>query len=324
MRNQYGLVVAAAAVLLLPAYGQQESPSAASASSSKTQAPAVSQELAALKAENQTLQTELTAMRAQVEELKLTPQVLLARVTQSLAADKVADAERDSASLDQRFVGSAQAKAATAALARYAEVAAAREAKAKALEARGFYALPAQRAPTFDGMTVRVESLQMGNRWQFDVHDDEGHYRDAERGKTFVLLRTTLHSTDKGPDLPDIGIYRINGQKMTRLAQMRYEFRRWSSYGTFIGLHHDFSNDFAHTPAIPFNAAASISADDAKQPFAVVVTGELCHERGKKISQPDVAYSLRYNCSAKSELSTEDFAKGRHQVLAFFNRPKEM
>lgn len=317
-----------AASLLLSACGKQDAPVAAAAATGATAkpdatAPATSSaETERLKADNAKLQAEAAVLRKQVEELSLTPQVLLARVTVALAADKAAEARQASEALDKRFAGSEQAKAAKAALSRNEAAVAAREAQAKALEARGFYALQPQSAPTISGVTVRVESLQLGGRWQFDVHGDEWHYRDAERGERFVLLRTTLQSTDKSPDLPDVGVYRIDGKKMTRLAQMRYQFRRWSSYGTFIGLHHDFKNDFSHTPAIPFNAAASISDEDARKPFAVVVTGELCHERGSRIGQPDVVYSPRYSCSSKAELDADDFAKGDYRVLAFFNRPK--
>lgn len=319
---------ALAASLLLSACGKQEPPVATAAAAGATAkpnatAPAMSSaEIERLKAENAKLQAEAAVLRKQVEELSLTPQVLLKRVTEALAAGKAADARKAGETLDTRFAGSAQAKEAKATLARHELAVAAREAQAKALEARGFYALQPQSAPTIMGVTVRVESLQVGGRWQFDVHGDEWHYRDAERAERFVLLRTTLHSTDKSPKLPDVGVYRIDGKKMTRLAQMRYEFRRWSSYGTFIGLHHDFKNDFAHTSAIPFNAAASISDEDARKPFAVVVTGELCHERGSTIGQPEVVYRLNYSCSSKADLNAEDFANGGYRVLAFFNRPK--
>lgn len=261
-------------------------------------------------------------LRTRVDELSLTPPILLARVTDALTKGRPEDARQASKALDVRFSESPQAKSARAALADYDEAAKARDAQAKALEARGFYGLQVQNTPTIAGITARIESIKLGGRWTFDTHGDEWHYRDAERGERFVLLLTTLSSTAKNPNLPDIGIYRIDGKKMIRLAQMEYNFRRWSSYATFIGLYHDFKNDFAYTKAISFNAAASISDEDAKKPFAVVASGSLCHERGSKIGQPEVQYSLRYDCPSKSELDTNDFTKGGYRVLAFFNRPK--
>lgn len=307
-----------AASLSLSGCGKQEAPTSAGVTAPATSAV----ETERLKTDNAKLQAEVEALRKQVQELSLTPQLLLARVNEALEADKVTEARQASDALDKRFADSAQAKAARAALTKHEAAVAEREAKAKALEARGFYALQPQSAPTVSGVTVRVESLQLGKRWQFDVHGDEWHYRDAERGEHFVLMRTMLQSPNKNPKLPDVGVYRIDGKKMTLLAHMNYEFRRWSSYGTFIGLHHDFKNDFAHTPTVPFNAAASISDEDAKKPFAVVATSELCHERGSKIGQPEVVYRRRYDCSSKADLDADDFIKGGYRVLAFFNRPK--
>ncbi len=314
--------------VLLVACGK-ESGSAGSHSSPAPAAVATpTAEAERLKVENTKLQAEVATLRRQVEELGLTPQALLARVTDALAAGRPAEARATSDALEKRFADSAQARAAKSALSRYDAELAAREDQAKALEARGFYALQPQKAPTMNGVTVRVESLQLGGRWTFDVHGDEWHYRDAERGERFVLLKTTIQSTDKRPDLPDIAVYRIDGKTMSLLAQVRYEFSRWSSYGAFIGLHHDFKNDFAHTPAVAFNAAASISEEDARKPLAVVATGDLCHERGTKNGQPEVVYTPSHRCSPKAELSTDDFAnRGNlanrgHHVLAFFNRPK--
>lgn len=310
--------------LLFAACGKQEAPVTTGVQGQANAAqPAMSAaEVEELQAENRKLRAEITTLRDQVHELSLTPDVLLTRVNDALAVDRVDEAGQAREALNKRFAGSAQTKAANAALAKYDAVVAQRAARAKALEARGFYALQPEKAPVVGGVTVRVESLQMGGRWQFDTHGDEWHYRDAERGERFVLMRTAIHSADKSPNLPDVGVYLIDGKKMTRIAEMRYEFRRWSSYGTFIGLHHDFKNDFAHTSTVPFNAAASISVANASQPFAVVVTGELCHERSSVIGQPDVAYKFRHSCSSKAELDVDDFANGSYRVLAFFNRPK--
>ncbi len=308
MKNTTSIGAVLAASLLLSACGKQDVTATA--------------ETERLTADNAKLQAEVVALRKQVEELSLTPQLLLARVNEALVADKTVEARQASDTLDKRFADSAQAKAAKAALTKYEAAVAEREAQAKALEARGFYALQPQSAPTISGVTVRVESLQLGKRWQFDAQSDESYYRDAERGERFVLMRSTVQSTDKNPKLPDVGVYRIDGKKMTLLALMSYEFRRWSSYGTFIGLYHDFKNDFAHTPAVPFNAAARVSDEDASKPFAVVVTGELCHERGSKSGQPEVVYRRLVSCASKTDLEVDDFAKGGYRVLAFFNRPK--
>jgi len=319
MKHSILILTAAVALLSLAGCDEQEQKGT---TTNAPQAEEPTAKIRRLTVENAKLKAEVVALRKRVDELSLTPSVLLAHVTEALTEDRSAEARQASKALDTRFAESSQAKAARVAIAKYDAAVKTREAQAMALEARGFYALQAQNAPTADGIRVRVESIKLGGRWTFDAHGDEWQYRDAERGEHYVLLLTTFESTEKNPNLPDVGIYRIDGKKMMRLAQMEYEFRRWSSFGTFIGLYHDFKNDFAYTKAIPFNAAASISDEDAKKLFVVVVTGNLCHERGSKIGQPEVRYSLSYDCASKSELNISDFTKGGYRVLAFFNRPK--
>lgn len=279
-------------------------------------------DVAAIKAENDRLKGEVTSLKQQLEEARVTPDVLLSQVSVALAADKLSDAKTASDTLDKRFADSSQAKTAHQQLSKYRTTLSERETQAKLLEARGFYALQTTNAPKIDDVTLKVESLALADQWSFDAHDDGSLYRPAERGERYLVLRTTVHSVDKSPWLPDVVIYKIDGKKMTKLAALDYRFRRWSSYGTFIGLYHDSGNDFATSASVPFNAGAQITTEDGKQPFAVVSTGKLCHRLGSVIGQPSIQYNRHYECASKDQLTLEDFTKDNYRVLAFFNRPK--
>ena len=283
-----------------------------------------SAEATRLQQENQRLQGEVQTLKQQVEDLRQTPQVLFERVHAAVKGEQMAQAETWADKLEQRYGASPQSKAARAVIAHLQVTLGAREEQARRLEAMGFYALKPTSAAKVGAFVIKVESLSLADRWLFDSQGDTYHYRDVRRGEKFVRLKTVLQSTDKSqdPDLPDVAVFRIEGKTMSRVAPLNYEFRQWSSYGTFIGLHHDFKNDFAHSSSIPFNAAASIDEAVAKTPFAVVVTGNMCHERTKKIGQPEIEYRYRSQCGAKATLSAEDFNGGNHQVLAFFNKPK--
>lgn len=278
----------------------------------------------ALQKENARLKAEVDALTAKVADLGQTPQALLERVQERVKAEKLDEAKAEAAKLVQRYGPDGQAKIANAAVAQLEAKLEARQALARQLEARGFYALAPTKAAAVNGFLIKVESIALANRWVFNTHDYQYNYRDVQRGEKFVLLKTTLQSTDRSrdPDLPEIGIYAIDGKEMRHLASMDYEFRKWTSYGSYIGLHHDFKNDFAHSSAIPFTAAASIDEDAAKEPFAVVATGSLCHSRGEQIGQPEVVYRRDSSCNYKNVLSPEDFNSGPYKVLAVFNRPK--
>lgn len=281
------------------------------------------QENETLKSANSKLEAAQSKLQKQVEELQQTPEVLLAKVEELLFKGEIDNTAALTDTMKTRFGDTPQLKRALAAVAKAKAEEERKLALAKELEARGFYAVKTNMTPVTGPNTLKVESLKQGKRWIFDYRNDgEYHYREAEREHSFVLMNATVHSKENDPDLPDVGIYVIDGKEMRRVDTFRYEFRRWQSYGTFIGLYHDHKNDFAHTPSVPFNAAASISTEDLKKPFAIVATDKNCHERGDVIGQPDIRYSARYDCAGKSTLTIDDFKLGDYKVVSFFNKPK--
>ncbi len=313
--------LAAGALMALSGCGDRPAATAPSAQGSPPPAAVAANPL---QQENERLKAEVAALKDRVADLEQTPQVLLEQVQELVREQKLAEAQAVAAKLEQRFGPDGQAKTAKQAIAQLQALLRARQEQAMALEAKGFYALKPSTSITVDGFLIKVDSLSVGNRWLFDSHGYEYHYRDVERGQKFILLQTTLQNTDKSrdPALPDIGVYEIIGKTMKRAGSIDYEFRRWSSYGSFIGLHHDFKNDFAHSSAVAFNAAVTLNEDIAKKPLAVVATGLFCHSRTRKIGQPEVVYRRDYSCSGKEELSADDFSSGSYRVIAFLNRPK--
>lgn len=329
--TKLGTAAALGALLLLPGCSDpntaQYGSVARSASSASPAAPAPAQPTALesqLKRQNALLLAEVQALRKQVQDLSQTSQVLFEAVQAAVNTENLAQAQASADKLEQRYGPSAQSKSARADIARLQAKLKAKEEQAQRLDAMGFYALKPTSAAKTGEFIIKVDSLSMGTRWSFDSRDDGNHYRDVRRGEKYVLLKTTLQNTNKSHDpyLPDIAVYRIEGKNMNRIAPFTYEFRRWQSYGSFIGLYHDFKNDFAHSSSVSFNAAASIDQEIAKTPFAVVVTEGLCHERKEKIGQPEIEYQYRSQCGAKETLSVDDFKSGGNQVLGFFNKPR--
>jgi hypothetical protein len=328
--EQVRAAAALGALLLLVACSDHKSAAKSSAPPPATGTPAAAVAVkptaleAQLKQENARLLAEVQALKEQVKDLAQTPQVLFDRVQSAVKNEKLSDAHALANKLEQRYGTSAQSKVARANIAQLQAKLKAKEEQAQRLEAMGFYALKPTSAAKIGDFIVKVDSISLGKRWLFDSHGDSYMYRDSRLGQKFVLLKTTLQTTDKNPDpyLPDIAVYRIKGKTMSRLEPMNYEFRKWQSYGTFIGLYHDFKNDFAHSASVAFNAGAGIDEDIAKTPFAVVVTAGLCHERKTRIGQPEIEYRYRYQCDAKKTLTADDFKSTDYQVLSFFNKPK--
>jgi len=309
-----GLIFAAVAAAALTACNESTAP---------TDTAATTAELARLKSENETLKTDKQKLEKQVEELQQTPETLLTKVKALIASGDLGQTTPLLETMRTRFGDTPQLKVATTAVAQAQAESDRKQALAKELEARGFYAIKPTMSPVIGNNTLKVESLKLANTWTFDSRNDgEYHYRDAEKGSSYLLMNVTVHSTDKDPMLPEVAVYTIDGKEMTRVGVFSYEFRRWQSYGTFIGLYHDFKNDFARASAVPFNAAASVINYYAKKPFAVVATGKNCYERGDAIGQPNVRYTIGVECLSKTVLTIDDFKSGGFQVVSFFNRPK--
>lgn len=289
----------------------------------ETELSTLKPELAALKKETSDLKAQNAKLMKEVQELRITPHALLDTIKAEVSAEKLDAARASLTTLETRFADTQQAREAKVLVTRLAATVQARKDLAERMEAMGFYALKPETTSSTSSFRIRLESTQIGKRWSFDSNGYDSYYRDAVRGEKYVLLRLTLTNTNKNPDpeLPDIGVYAIEGKNMVRIASTGYEFRRWSSYGTYIGLHHDFKNDFAHSDSVLFNAAASVDEDRLKKPFAVVSTGKHCHERDDDvIGQPKIRYRGT-SCNASSTLTVDDFSKGEAKVLAFFNKP---
>lgn len=294
------------------------------ASNAAPSANSAAPDAAKLKSENEQLRREVQALKAEIDDLKQTPEVLLQRVRERVSAGELKDAGIWANRLEKRYGETPQLKQARAEMAALEKKLMAQEEEARRVESMGFYALRPLGNDTVGPFHIKVESLGVGTRWSFDSNSNSSHYRDSRRGEKYVLLRTTLKNTNGDEDalLPDLAVYRIEGKEMKRIDGMEFEFRQWMSYSTFIGLHHDFKNDFSRTASVPFNAAAIISDEDAKLPLALVSSGLNCMKRTEQIGQPEVGYRRMPGCAGADTLTTKDFLEGKYRVVAYLNKPK--
>lgn len=313
-RTCVGLSTAVLAMLFAGCSEKAGDTSAPNSSNSETKS---------LRAENERLQIKVAELKKQIEELSRTPESMLSELERSLSAQDLSAASKLASSLGTRFPGSPESNLAKNKVEQLQQKIKEREEQAKLLEAKGVFGLKPASAPSLNGITLKKETVTLGKRWTFDAYDDSYHYREAERGERLLVLRATVQSIDKNPSLPEVAIYKVDGSTLTKVRHMDYEFRRWSGHGQYIGLYHDYANDFAHSKTIPFNLGVSISEELSRSPFAVVFTGQMCHRRDSKIGQPEVVYNYDYTgCKSKDELVADDFTTGPYRIIEFFNKPK--
>jgi hypothetical protein len=280
-------------------------------------------------AEYDAAQAEIRQLRAEVADLRNTPVQRLAHIRELMAKDSSTVAEREIAELTSRFPATSEARIARAmadSLARGREAAnrekQAREAEAERQRRLGFRALADHETVRMNDLIVRA-SIRRAHRWIMDNTEDVGeyHYRDAERGSDFVLADLSITAESKDPSLPPILVYTVTGDHLSLAGSMEYEFKRWRSYGGYLGNYTDYTNDFAHTSTIPFTAGVELPSNVFSGPLVILAGNSACVSRNfEQFGTPRISYRAS-GCSTPASLTIDDVRAG-YTVLRVLNRPK--
>jgi len=177
--------------------------------------------------------------------------------------------------------------------------------KRKALKFNG---LKKKTKITYEGLSIGVEKIWIGSRWIFDSYGDRYFLRDAERGNTHILARISITSKYKNPTLPPLLVYKLYNGQLVLIDKLKYEFRRWKDYGSYLGNYADYGNDFNHSETIRFSLGLQLEKDIIdNNPIYVVLKKEGCFYRdNNSYSRPEVSYKPA-NCDNKTLLDVDDF-----------------
>jgi hypothetical protein len=246
------------------------------------------------------LEDSLAEARKRIQKLENTPHERLARAGRLSGSE----AESEYTALVEAYPQSEEAEIAKDSL---EAISARREAARAARERRqrlGFKVLEETRDVKVGPTRVRFTSVRTGNRWTYDDYGDTYHYRDAQRGHTYVLadVRITADEDALNPDLAPVHVYKAGGESLVYIGTMRYEFRRWDDYGSYLGNDADYGNDFSRTSTIPFKLGLEVTDEDATGPLFVMVEKRNCASRqNNSYGSPEVSYST-YSCIPNSGL----------------------
>lgn len=174
----------------------------------------------------------------------------------------------------------------------------------------------------FEDLKVKVSTVALSNQWTFDSYSDEWHYRSAERGDKFIVVKLSITADNKDPLLPAVSLYKIENGKMFWMSDLEYKFVRWQDFATYLGNYADYKNDFAHTATIPFTLADSFSEkllNDAT--IIVVVHHKGCYQRQyDRFGNPPVSY-VQKDFTAPNALDPAEAGKS-YSVIKIFNKQK--
>mgnify|MGYP007101860326 FL=1 len=217
------------------------------------------------------VRNELKEAKSQIELLRYPADQRLQKAKDLLDEGELDKAKNEIEQLKSIFPNSAEASSSNSLLTKIEELKEAKRKEEERIKALGFKALPEQTTVKVDYNTVTYSSISVGNRFVFDSYDDRWFYRDADRGSKYVTMQMSVTPTNHNPELPELALYTISGDKMILEGTFDTEFARWRDYGAYLGNYHDSSNDFSKVSTVKFKLGLQVSNEKLSKPYAIVL-----------------------------------------------------
>lgn len=194
---------------------------------------------------------------------------------------------------------------------------AAKKAEEDRIKALGFKAIAEQNSIKIDYNTIALSGFSVGKNFIHDSYGDRYFYNDADRGCKFVSLTMAVKSESHDPDLPQLAIYLINGDKMLFEGSFRTEFARWEDYATYLGNYHDSQNDFSKVNTVKFKLGLQVSDEKLAKPYAIVLMKKnVLTRKYERFENPPISYVGDANYP--STLSINDF-NSKYVIVKRYN-----
>ncbi len=273
-----------------------------------------------LGSENEKLKAKVNHLTGEVKKLSDTPAARLQSIRKLVANSDLQKARAALEELHSKYPKADETRTATQVVAKLSEQVKAKQREKARLERLKFRAISVTPTFTHNGLKFHTLKVSRTRRWVSDSYHYEYHYRDADRGTRFIVLRVNISSkASKDPNLFPVAVYKVSGKKLIHVADFEYAFRRWRDYGSYLGNYSDSGNSFAKSKTVRFTLAAQVSDATLKAPLLVIASNEQCVERINRDLAPAVAY---YGLSCKSleqELSLADVAGNKYHVIKRYN-----
>lgn len=194
----------------------------------------------------------------------------------------------------------------------------ARKEEEERIKQMGFTAIKANAKIKYDYLTLNFADIQFKENYTFDSYGDRYHYRSAERGNKYLVVRASISSEVKNPSLPRILAYALKDGELKNITPLglTYEFRRWEDYGSYLGNNADYGNDFAHTSTINFNLGSQIEESKFKgfPIYVVMQKTKAFHRNEERFDNPPVSYKAD-DYDYKDVLTPQDLSESGDYVL---------
>lgn len=263
------------------------------------------------------LKDALKEKQEQIDMLSYPSDQRLAKAKELLDAGELDKASEEISQLKKLFPNSQEASASSALVTKIGEIKEAKRKEEERIKALGFKAIAEQTNVKIDYNTVTLSGISVGNRFTFDSYGNEWYYREADRGSKYVSMQMSVTSTDHDPNLPELALYSISGDKMNYEGAFDTRFARWKDYGAYLGNYHDYSNDFAKVSTVRFKLGLQVDNETLSKPYAIVLKKKnVLSSHYERFDNPPVSYEGSANYP--STLSVEDF-KNDYVIVKRYN-----
>ena len=263
------------------------------------------------------LKQELSEANAKIEILSYPADQRMQKARDLLDAGELDKAKAEIEHLKSIFPNSPEASSSNTLLAKIEDLKEAKRKEEERIKALGFKAISEQTTIKIGYNTVTFSNISIGKNYIHDSYEDRYFYNDADRGCKYISVLMTVKSDDHDPDIPQLAVYTINGDKMNFEGSFRTEFNRWEDYSTYLGNYHDSHNDFAKVNTVRFKLGLQVSDEKLAKPYAIVLMKKNVLTRlYEQFRNPPVYYSG--NADYPSTLSISDFTN-RFVVVKRYN-----
>jgi len=271
-----------------------------------------------LAAQKEALQNEVAHLRDSLKLYSFPADQRLYQINKMVADGDYSGARKQIQSLQRVFPNSVEADKCPNILLDIEKKEAIAKAEQERIKALGFKAITPKSFFSIDYNTINVSNIALGQNYIIDRYDDKYHYFTADRGYKYITATMSVKSTDSNPNLPQPAIYKINGDRMERIALFAVRFYQWKDYGTYLGNYSDFNNDFSKVSKINFSIGVQISNEVLSGAYAIICknSNELYREY-ERFDNPPISYVGTTNYPYN--LSIESFNSDQYTLIKLYN-----
>lgn len=156
---------------------------------------------------------------------------------------------------------------------------------------------PVPRSMLIEGTTLKLNYIQtrVGRDLTSNNFGSGSTSARADKGNVMMGFDIDIVSKEKDPLLPCFIIAsRKKGDALLRIrGKAQYGFRRWDSYGSYLGNYDDRGNDFAMSDTVKFVLEAELPEATVKEEAIYLLAERLptTHRKTARFERPPVSYT---------------------------------